>query len=174
VCPKWFPSLRYNRRKPCTYLALRLALSLRGPKWPCTWVSSPSLTIRCVQDNFWAYGTSSANHARILHRHLSPNEKKRDSIGPMSPRSSIGASKMISTPMVRLMQTVHPSWIKISTISKRTDLSLGPRHLGLPLSASETIFEPMICLAQTVHLSCIDTNIVSKRKEVRFHMTRIT
>ena len=58
----------YVRRRPCTYLALRLALSSKGPKWASTWASSPSGTIRCVQNDFWAYGTSSANHALILHR----------------------------------------------------------------------------------------------------------
>jgi hypothetical protein len=69
VCPKWFLSLWYVQRKPCTYLASRLALSPKGPKRASTWASSPSGTIRCIQNNFWAYGTSSANHAPILHRH---------------------------------------------------------------------------------------------------------
>jgi hypothetical protein len=39
-----------------------------------------------------------------------------------------GASKMISALTVRSAQTVHLSWIKISTISKRTKTSL---HLSL-------------------------------------------
>ena len=73
-----------------------------------------------------------------------------------------GASKMIFEPMVRLTQTVHLSYIKISTIPKQTELSLETRHLGLPSGASKTISKPMARLAQTVHLSCADTNIVSK------------
>jgi hypothetical protein len=32
VCPKWFLSLWYVRRKPCSYLASRLALSPNRPK----------------------------------------------------------------------------------------------------------------------------------------------
>jgi hypothetical protein len=35
-----------------------------------------------------------------------------------------GASKMISEPMVHLVQTVHLSCIKISTISKQTEVSI--------------------------------------------------
>jgi hypothetical protein len=83
VRPKQFLSLR----KPCTYLASRSALSPEGPKWGSTWASSPSGTIRCVQNNIWAYGTSSANHALTLT--LSSNRKKRESTWPTSPRSSI-------------------------------------------------------------------------------------
>jgi hypothetical protein len=69
VRPKWFPSLWYVRCKLCTYLASRLALSPNGPKWASTWASSPRSTIGCIQTNFWAYGTFSANRAPILLRH---------------------------------------------------------------------------------------------------------
>ena len=72
-----------------------------------------------------------------------------------------GASKTIFEPMVRLTQTVHLSYIKISTIPKQAELSLETRHLGLPSGASKTISKPMARLAQTVHLSCADTNTVS-------------
>ena len=41
-----------------------------------------------------------------------------------------GASKMIYEPMVRWTQTVDLSCVKISTISKRSELSLEPHHLG--------------------------------------------
>ena len=75
-----------------------------------------------------------------------------------------GASKTIFEPMLRLTQTVHLSYIKISTIPKQAELSLETRHLGLPSGASKTISKPMACLAQTVHLSCADTNTVSKRE----------
>jgi hypothetical protein len=82
--------------------------------------------------------------------------------------------KMISEPMVFLTQTVHLSCVKISTISKWTELSLEPHHQGVPSGASKMIYEPMERLAQTVPLSCNDTNTVSKRKDVRFHMTHVT
>jgi hypothetical protein len=39
----------------------------KGPKRASTWASSPSGTIECVQNNFLAYDTSSANHSPILH-----------------------------------------------------------------------------------------------------------
>jgi hypothetical protein len=36
VRPKWFSSLWHVRRKLCTYLMSRLALSPNGPKWVST------------------------------------------------------------------------------------------------------------------------------------------
>jgi hypothetical protein len=67
VLLKWFLSLWYHRRKPCSYLASRLAQSPNRPKWASTWVSSPRSTIGCVQNDLWAYGTFGANRAPILH-----------------------------------------------------------------------------------------------------------
>jgi hypothetical protein len=66
---KWFSSLWYVQRKPCTYLASRLGLSLNGPKWASTWASSPRSTIGCIQNEIWAYGTIGANRSPILHWH---------------------------------------------------------------------------------------------------------
>jgi hypothetical protein len=48
VLPKHFVSLWYVRRKPCTYLASRSALSENGLKWDSTWPKSPWSFIRCV------------------------------------------------------------------------------------------------------------------------------
>jgi hypothetical protein len=56
-------------RSTQTYVASRLALSPKGPKRAFAWASSPSGTIRCIHNDFWAYGTSRANHAPILHWH---------------------------------------------------------------------------------------------------------
>jgi hypothetical protein len=50
VSPKWFLSLWYIRRKPCTYLASRLVLSLNGRAF--SWASSPWTTIVCIQNDF--------------------------------------------------------------------------------------------------------------------------
>jgi hypothetical protein len=66
---KWFLCLWYVRRKMCTYLAARLALSPNGPKWASTWASSSSNSIGCIQNNFRPDGTFGANHAPILHWH---------------------------------------------------------------------------------------------------------
>jgi hypothetical protein len=46
--------------------------------------------------------------------------------------------------MVRLTQTMHQSYVKISTISKWTELSLEPRHLGVPSAMSKMISELMV------------------------------
>ena len=51
-------------------------------------------------------------------------------------------SKTISVPMVHSAQTVHPSCVKISTISKWAELSLESRHLGVPAVASKAISNP--------------------------------
>ena len=76
---------------------------------------------------------------------------------------------MISEPMVRSTQTVHLSCVKISTLSKRTELSF---HLSLITYEYHQVrpAEPMVRLAQTVRLS----NTIFKRTEIRFHMTHVT
>jgi hypothetical protein len=63
--------------------------------------------------------------SRLAYRQTDQNEL------PPKPRHlgvPSGASKMISEPMVGLVQTVHLSYIKISTISKRIKMSI---HLSL-------------------------------------------
>jgi hypothetical protein len=67
VPPILFSSLRYVRRKPCTNLASRVALSPNGPNRASTWASSPWSPIECVQNDFYAYGMFGANRAPILH-----------------------------------------------------------------------------------------------------------
>jgi hypothetical protein len=91
VCPKRFSNLWYARRKPCTYLALILRLSPNGPKWDSMCPRSPRCSIGCVQCDFRAYGTFSANRATYLALRiaLSPNEPKRASTWASSPKSTI-------------------------------------------------------------------------------------
>jgi hypothetical protein len=48
VPPLLFPSLLFVRRKPCTNLASRVALSPNGPNRASTWASSPRSPIECV------------------------------------------------------------------------------------------------------------------------------
>jgi hypothetical protein len=151
-----------------------------------TWATSPRSTIGCVQNYFCTYGAFDANRAPILRQDLHYLRKDWAFTWASSPLSTIefphdprhlgvpsGASKMISMPMVCSTQIVHLSYFKISTISKRTELSLEPRHLGVPLGASKMFPKTMVCLSQTVQ-SCTDTKTVSKWKEVRFHMTHVT
>jgi hypothetical protein len=88
-------SLGYNRVHPKRILSLwyilaqtmdlsRLALSPNRPKGASTWDSPPRCTIRCVQNDFWAYGTYLA-----LTLPLSPNGLKWDSTWPKSHRRTI-------------------------------------------------------------------------------------
>ena len=81
---------------------------------------------------------------------------------------------MIFEPMARSTQTVQLSCIKISTISKWSEIPHDQRHLGVPSGASKMIFEPMIRSTQTVHLSCDNINNISKQTEMSFHLSRIT
>jgi hypothetical protein len=125
---KRFSSLWYDQHKPHTYLASRLALSPNGLKQASPLASSPRSIVRCVENDFWAYGMFSAKRAPILHWHQHclqtvQNEIPHDwnHLGVPS-----GASKMISEPTVRSVQTMH--LVKISTISKRTKMSF---HLSL-------------------------------------------
>jgi hypothetical protein len=59
---------------------------------------------------------------------LSLNSPKRDFTWPTLLGVPSGASKTIFEPMVRSTQTAHLSWVKIGTISKRTQASF---HLSL-------------------------------------------
>jgi hypothetical protein len=68
--------------------------------------------------------------------------------------------KMISEPL---------SYVKISTVSKQTELSLEPRHQRVPYGASKMISKPMVhdfwvyaTFDAIVHLCCIKISAVSK------------
>jgi hypothetical protein len=95
VHPKWFLSLWYGRRKPCTYLAPTQTLSPNEPKWDTTWPTSPRSSIGCVQNKFRAYGMFGANRATYLASRLalSPNGPKQVSTWASSPRITIGCIK---------------------------------------------------------------------------------
>jgi hypothetical protein len=97
---------------------------------------------------------------------LSPNRPNRAPPDPRHLGVPLGASKTIYEPMVRSVQTVHLSSIKISTTRPSSPMST--------LASSKTIYEPIVRLTQTEHLSFIDANTVSKQIETRFHMTHVT
>jgi hypothetical protein len=77
--------------------------------------------------------------------------------------------------MVRLVQTMHLSYVKMSTISKWTKPNF---HLSLVTKESHWVhpkqFYAYGMSVQTVHLSCIDTNTISKRTKMRFQTTHVT
>jgi hypothetical protein len=77
--------------------------------------------------------------------------------------------------MVCLVQTVHLSYVKISTISKRIEMSF---LLGLITSKYYQVHlkwfcEPMVCSTQTVHESCDKISTISKWTETSFHLSVI-
>jgi hypothetical protein len=143
-----------------------------------TWASSPRSTIRCVQNDFSTDGIFGANCAPILHRQWHCLQIETSEIPHDLRRLGVpsDASKMIFEPMVHSTQTVHISFVKISTISERTKTRF---HLSLITKwyhqvRRKMISKPMVRLAQTMNLSCTYASTVSERKEARFHMTHVT
>jgi hypothetical protein len=82
--------------------------------------------------------------------------------------------KTIFEPVVHLAQTMHPSCINISTVSKWTESSFYLSLVTKEYRAAKIISEPMVLLAQIIHLSYTDTNTVSKLTEMKFDMTHVT
>jgi hypothetical protein len=66
VCLKWFLSLWYIWRNPCSDLASRLALSPNGPMRASTWPTPPRSTFGWVQNDNQAYGMFGENHAPVM------------------------------------------------------------------------------------------------------------
>jgi hypothetical protein len=178
VHPKQFLSLWYVWRKPCSYHASKLTISPIGPKRYSTWPTSPMSSIGCFQNGFWGYGTFGANCGSILHRdyhylQMDQNEILHDPclLGVLS-----GASKMISALTVCSARAVHLSWIKITTISKRTKTS---SHSSLVMWEYHPVCPKWFLslwyvLSQIVHLSWTETDIVSKQTETSFHLSLVT
>jgi hypothetical protein len=125
VHPKQFLSLWLVLCNPCSYLESWLALSRNEPKRASICASSPRSNIRCVQNDFRGYITFGANCGAILHRlqHYLQTDRNKILHDPDHLGVPSGASKMISEPMLCSAQTVHLSWIKISTVSKWTKTS---------------------------------------------------
>jgi hypothetical protein len=125
VRPKWFLRLGYVRHKPCNYLASRLALyQMNGIKHILE-LRHLGVLSGASKIIFWAYGVFSTNRAPTMNRHqhylqMDQNETPHD---PRLLRVPSGVSKIISKAVVHSAQTVHLSWVKISTIFERTKLS---------------------------------------------------
>jgi hypothetical protein len=91
---------------------------------------SPRSSIGCVQWDFRAFRTLGTNCAPILCQdwHCLLMDSNELPLEPCHLGVPPGASKMIFEPMVRSTQTVHLSYSKISTISKRNETSF---HMSL-------------------------------------------
>jgi hypothetical protein len=133
VCPKRFSSWWYVLLKPCTYLAPTLTLSPNISKWGSTWPSSLRGSIWCIQKDFWAYGMFGPNRAPILCQdyHYLETDRNEHLVEPRQIGVPSGASKIISKPMVCLVQTVHLSFINTNTISKHTETRFHLTHITL-------------------------------------------
>jgi hypothetical protein len=119
VHPKWFLSLWYVRREPCTYLAPTLTQSPNGSKWDSRWPMSPKSSIGCVQIDLCACGMLAQNvHLSCVNLEMDRNEL------PLKPHYLAVpscASKTIFELVVCSAQTMHLSCINTNTISKRTE-----------------------------------------------------
>jgi hypothetical protein len=125
-------SLWYVSHKPCTYLALSLTPSPNGPKWDLTWPMSLRGSIGCVQNSFQANGTFGANRAPILRQDQHYLQTDWNEL-PLELRHLgvlLGASKMITEPMVRLAQTVQLSCTDTNTVSKWTETWFDMTHVS--------------------------------------------
>jgi hypothetical protein len=91
VRPKWFLSLWYVWRKPCNYLAPRLAPSPNRMKGASSWASSPRSTIglrpKLFMSLWYVWRKPRTYVATTLT--LFANEPKQNSTWARSPRSSI-------------------------------------------------------------------------------------
>ena len=73
---KWFLSLWCIRRKPCTWLLLKLTLSLNEPKQDSIWHTSSRSYIRCILIDFWAYRMFHAKPCIYLASRLALSPKQ--------------------------------------------------------------------------------------------------
>jgi hypothetical protein len=83
---------------------------------------------------------------------------------------------MISEPVIRSSQTMHPSYVKINSTSimAQNEFPLDPRHIGVQSVAPKMISEPTVHSAQTAHLSCVKIHTISKWTKTSFHFTHVT
>jgi hypothetical protein len=163
VCPKRLLSLRYVQRKPCTYLASRLALSQTDwnqlPLEPCP-LGVPSGASKSISEPMVPFAQTvylSCTNTHTVSKwtktrfHMTHVTLEFHQVPPKCFLIWFGANH---APILRQY------YYYIQTF--RNELPLEPHHLGVPSGASKTISKPMVCLAQTVRQSWIDTNIVSK------------
>jgi hypothetical protein len=88
MSPKWFLSLYYVRRKPCTYVVSRLTLSPNRLKWASTWPTSPQVCPKRFKSQWYIRRKPCTYLASRLI--LSPNGSKWASTWQLSHRSTIG------------------------------------------------------------------------------------
>jgi hypothetical protein len=123
VSPTQHLSLSYIWRKQWTYLVLGLAISKQTElSFHLSPITEEFHWVR--QSDLWAYGTFDANWAPILRQdwHYLQTDGNEHPLESHHLGVPLGASKMISEPMVRLAQTVHIFWTDTNTVSKWTEM----------------------------------------------------
>jgi hypothetical protein len=136
-----------------------LTLSQNRSKRDSTWLTSPRSSIGCLQYYFRAYGMFDANYALILHQEYHYRQTDRTEL-PLEPRHlgvPSSASKMISMPMVRSLQTLHLSCTDTNTMSKWTKTRFHTTHITYEFHR----VRPKLFM----HLSFVKISTISKRTE---------
>ena len=108
-----------------------------------------------------------------LTSELTPSRNGLNEI-PQDPRHlgvPLGASKLISKPMVCSTQSVQLYCINANTISKHTKMrfhmTTSPRS---SIRCVQKISKPKVRLTQTAHLYCVKISTISKRTKRSFHL----
>jgi hypothetical protein len=132
VRPKRFSSLLHVRYKPCTNLVWRLTLSPNGPKRASIWPTHVTTEVHWVRPKKipcpWYIRRKPCSYlAPSLTS--SPRGPSEHLLDPHHLGVPLGAPKMISKPITRLEQMGHLSCVKISTISKETEMSFHLTHI---------------------------------------------
>jgi hypothetical protein len=112
-------------------LCIKIRTIYKQTEMISTWALSPRSTIRCIQNDFYAYGMFGANRGPIWlqdcqHLQTKWNKILHDTGHLVVPSC---ASKMISQAVVRSAQTVHLSWTDTNTISYRTEMRFHINHI---------------------------------------------
>jgi hypothetical protein len=165
---KWFLSLWHVQRKPCMYLASRLALSSNGPKQASTWASSSCNSIGCIQNYFLACGT----FAELMHlsctytNTISKQSEMRFKFHPVHRKQFLSLWYVRHKPHTYLPSRLSPNgpkWVSTRASSPRSTIGCNQNN-----------FWAYGTLAQIVQLSCTYTNTISKSTKTRFQVTHVT
>jgi hypothetical protein len=158
-------SLWYIWRKSCTYLVQTLTPSPNRSKWDSIGPMSPRSPIGCVQIDFRAYGTFTANRAPILRQDLHYLQMDQNKF-PVETRNLGVPLGVLSLwyvwrkPYTYLVPTLTTS------PNGPNEIPHDPCHLGVQPGASKTISKPMVHSTQTMHLFCVNISTISKQTKM--------
>jgi hypothetical protein len=159
-------SLWYVRRKPCTSLVSRLALSPNSLKLASSWASSPRSTIRCDENDLWAYDMFGANRAPILHRHNTISKRTE-----MSFHLSLINYEYYGARSKWFLSLWYVRCKPCAYLALR--LPLSPDGPIVTLSPKGSKWGSTWHTYPKRYISCTNTNIVSKWTEMSFHLSLV-